>query len=451
VGEWKQAKQADAKKRSEVDAFGSRGFVVSAPLSMSYQELDSPSPRASGGPRRTPTTTLSVGLDDNAVGEYLLTKQFYLAALELHQELLEGNNGIHNVGVLNKFFGEQDNYAGIVRQTSEKIKRNQNNCRWQRHPPPPLQCRPSFVLCLSPFEALGGAMGSIESPFSPTGLQPAIAERDQRIAVLEYQLRCAAADIEARDRASAPSVSAERLPSSAAGWVTPWLGSDEDGQPITPHERRTLNALVRRYLLARGYKATSASFTEEAGAPAASTVSGPSVAALAEAEFDLIALPRAQGSQAGGPGRAVLSLLGMHRKRIAPIQQLAESEARNDSVISALKLEVSALQEQLDLASAELATAKDRVAQVSTQCRYRAVCGGLFLRFLLRFTVCCSWSKSLHCLELRVGVQPTAMSPALRLQHRLSLRLRPVPWCFPLSSHLDSRKRQCLRLQQQAA
>ena len=207
-------------------------------------------------------------------------------------------------------------------------------------------------------------MCSIESPFSPTGLQPAIAERDQRIAVLEYQLRCARAEVEARDR----SVEAASAPADksavAAAWLSSWLGTDESGQPITQRERSTLNALVRRYLLARGYKATSAAFSEEAGGPAtASAAGGRAETSFADAELELLALPRTQGSSDGG-GRAVLSLLGMHRKRIAPIQQLAESEARNDSTISSLRAEVDELHAQLDIVRQELAKAEDRSSQV---------------------------------------------------------------------------------------
>jgi len=119
---------------------------------------------------------------------------------------------------------------------------------------------------------------------------------------------------------------------------------------------------VRRYLLARGYKATSAAFAEEAGGPAPGS-GGSGDVAQADAELELLALPRAQGSSDGG-GRAVLSLLGMHRKRIAPIQQLAESEARNDSTITALHAEVAELHAQLDIVRAELAKSEDRAAQV---------------------------------------------------------------------------------------
>ena len=207
-------------------------------------------------------------------------------------------------------------------------------------------------------------MSSIESPFSPAGLQPAIAERDQRIAVLEYQLRCARAEADARERSTeAAGAPAERpAVAAASSWLSSWLGTDEGGVPISQRERRTLNALVRRYLLARGYKATSAAFAEEAGGPAPGS-GGSGDVALADAELELLALPRAQGSSDGG-GRAVLSLLGMHRKRIAPIQQLAESEARNDSTITALHAEVAELHAQLDIVRAELAKSDDRAAQV---------------------------------------------------------------------------------------
>lgn len=219
-------------------------------------------------------------------------------------------------------------------------------------------------------------MSSIESPFSPTGLQPAIAERDQRIAVLEYQLRCVRAEAEARERAAAAAAAPVERPAASVSWLSSWLGSDEGGQPITQRERETLNALVRRYLLARGYKATSAAFAEEAGGPGG-TAGGSSDASFADAELELLALPRTQGSSSdGGGGRALLSLLGMHRKRIAPIQQLAESEARNDSTISSLRAEVGELHAQLDIVRAELAKAEDRAAQLEQDLVHARTIGG---------------------------------------------------------------------------
>ena len=57
---------------------------------MSYAGLIEDSSPSPVGPQRTLATSASVGLNDAAVAEYLLSKRFYLAALELHQELLEG-------------------------------------------------------------------------------------------------------------------------------------------------------------------------------------------------------------------------------------------------------------------------------------------------------------------------------------------------------------------------
>lgn len=69
-------------------------------------------------------------LDDNIIGQYLLNKRYFLAALELHQELLEGNNGIHNVGVLNAFFNNADTLASLVKSTEDKAKQNKASGEW---------------------------------------------------------------------------------------------------------------------------------------------------------------------------------------------------------------------------------------------------------------------------------------------------------------------------------
>jgi hypothetical protein len=68
------------------------------------------------------------GGDEASVAQFLLSRKYYLAALELHQELLEGNNGIHNVAPLNAFFGSQDNFAALVRSTEEKGRTNKASC-----------------------------------------------------------------------------------------------------------------------------------------------------------------------------------------------------------------------------------------------------------------------------------------------------------------------------------
>lgn len=64
---------------------------------------------------------------DEAAAQHLLSRKFYLAALELHQELLEGNNGVHGVGVLNSFFGDANNYASLVRRVVEEEARSRKD------------------------------------------------------------------------------------------------------------------------------------------------------------------------------------------------------------------------------------------------------------------------------------------------------------------------------------
>ena len=76
------------------------------------------------GPRQAPSTPGGSTLNDQMVAEYLLSKRYFLAALELHQELLEGNSGIHNVAPLNTFFNDPAKFAALVNSTEAKAKEN---------------------------------------------------------------------------------------------------------------------------------------------------------------------------------------------------------------------------------------------------------------------------------------------------------------------------------------
>jgi hypothetical protein len=136
------------------------------------------------------------------------------------------------------------------------------------HPPPhpaPSASRPP------PSPALGGPTASVDSPFAIDGLQPALAVRDQRIALLEFKLRCATTDADnlraALDEANR-AIAGAAVAGGEGGAATPAMGaraaaaaaaavaasaapshglaSDEDGAAISVSERRTLNALVRR-------------------------------------------------------------------------------------------------------------------------------------------------------------------------------------------------------------
>ena len=86
---------------------------------------------ASPGTARGAVPQPAASVDETAVSRFLLSRKYYLTALELHQELLEGNNGIHNVADLNAFFGSSDKFAALVRATEEKARANKSSCAFQ--------------------------------------------------------------------------------------------------------------------------------------------------------------------------------------------------------------------------------------------------------------------------------------------------------------------------------
>jgi hypothetical protein len=59
-------------------------------------------------------------IDESSVADFLLQKKYHLAALELHQELLESNNGVHNVASLNRFFNDATLFDSLVKSTEKK-------------------------------------------------------------------------------------------------------------------------------------------------------------------------------------------------------------------------------------------------------------------------------------------------------------------------------------------
>ena len=64
------------------------------------------------------TTTNSI-ISDDTLATYLIQKGHFLTALEFHQELLEGNNGVHSVATLNRFFGDSQNFEKLVAKVTE--------------------------------------------------------------------------------------------------------------------------------------------------------------------------------------------------------------------------------------------------------------------------------------------------------------------------------------------
>jgi hypothetical protein len=241
--------------------------------------------------------------------------------------------------------------------------------------------------------ALGAALSAVASPFCSEGLQPAVAARDHQIALLEYKLRCAEADMDAMRRklarhteqARRRQLDPLRRPSDADGaeeaedvaadggpdataTSQAWAAADEaDGVRVSRSERRTINALVRRYLLARGYGATAIALAEEA--PASDLPS-------AEEEAQLLALP----GSTGGNGTRMASLLQYHRQRMgnsaasagpggqAPasgsgvaagdVGQLMSDLRGRDEEVRSLRDELSAVHGALEAVTADLSAAR---------------------------------------------------------------------------------------------
>lgn len=81
--------------------------------------------RAAGAPTPSPP------LDEGSVADFLLKKKYFLSALELHQELQEGNNGMHSVGALNKFFNDGNTYASLVKRVADEEAKNQVQCTYR--------------------------------------------------------------------------------------------------------------------------------------------------------------------------------------------------------------------------------------------------------------------------------------------------------------------------------
>jgi len=144
-------------------------------------------------------------------------------------------------------------------------------------------------------------------------------------------------------------------PVSSASTSAHPAGSDEEGGRISIPERRTLNALVRRYLLGRGYKATAVALAEE--------VSDQDLTGRTD-DSALLALSGG-GRRTGGGAAATLSLLSMHRQRVAPIQALlAESEKRTEAELAGARAELRAVYEQLEATGGELSSSKARTAEL---------------------------------------------------------------------------------------
>ncbi|XP_074843889.1 RAB11-binding protein RELCH isoform X1 [Carettochelys insculpta] len=188
----------------------------------------------------------------DALAAQLLRDQFLLTALELHTELLESGRELPR---LRDYFSNPGNFE---RQSGT----------------PPAGGAP----------ALWGAAGAVPGGAAASGKEPGPGqlnragsistldsldfarysddgnrETDERVAVLEFELRKAKETIQAL-RANLTQAAESEVPLQER---KNYKSSPEIQEPIKPLEKRALNFLVNEFLLKNSYKLTSITFSDE--------------------------------------------------------------------------------------------------------------------------------------------------------------------------------------------
>ncbi|KAM8881921.1 RAB11-binding protein RELCH homolog isoform 1-T1 [Synchiropus picturatus] len=175
-----------------------------------------------------------VSLD--VIAAQLLRDQYILTALELHTELLEAGRELPR---LRDYFSNPGNFE---RQSATPPARDQG-----LGPGGPLNRAGS----ISTLDSLDFAR------YSDDGNR----ETDERVAVLEFELRKAKETIHAL-RANLTQAAESEMPSQERKNLN---SSPEIQEPIRPLEKRALNFLVNEYLLKNEYKLSSITFSDENG------------------------------------------------------------------------------------------------------------------------------------------------------------------------------------------
>uniref|UniRef100_A0A4W2BZE4 RAB11 binding and LisH domain, coiled-coil and HEAT repeat containing n=1 Tax=Bos indicus x Bos taurus TaxID=30522 RepID=A0A4W2BZE4_BOBOX len=202
---------------------------------------------ALGGPGETPAR-----LSIDAIAAQLLRDQYLLTALELHTELLESGRELPR---LRDYFSNPGNFE---RQSGT----------------PPGTGAPGVPGAAG----LGGAGGREPSTTSGGGQlnragsistldsldfarysDDGNRETDERVAVLEFELRKAKETIQAL-RANLTKAAEHEVPLQER---KNYKSSPEIQEPIKPLEKRALNFLVNEFLLKNNYKLTSITFSDE--------------------------------------------------------------------------------------------------------------------------------------------------------------------------------------------
>ncbi|XP_014473409.1 PREDICTED: lisH domain and HEAT repeat-containing protein KIAA1468 homolog isoform X2 [Dinoponera quadriceps] len=193
-------------------------------MASSVDEIKEPfSVSGRGGCLAPPKALLSY----EEIARKLLDEKLFLTALELHAELCEVGK---ELPVLREFFSNPNNFE---------------NSSIKPEPYTPM-----------PRSSSQATLDSLDmTRYSEDG-----AGVDERVAILEFELR------KARENISALRANLTVVTESESTLKAPDKSSEKNlttELPIKPHEQRALNFLINEYLLARSYKLTSITFSDE--------------------------------------------------------------------------------------------------------------------------------------------------------------------------------------------
>ncbi|XP_050954403.1 RAB11-binding protein RELCH homolog isoform X1 [Labeo rohita] len=174
-----------------------------------------------------------VSLD--AIAAQLLRDQYILTALELHTELLEAGRELPR---LRDYFSNPGNF--------------------ERQSGTPPACKEQGVGPGGPLNR-AGSISTLDSLDFARYSDDGNRESDERVAVLEFELRKAKETIQAL-RANLTQAAECEIPSQER---KNYKSSPEIQEPIRPLEKRALNFLVNEYLLKNEYKLTAITFSDE--------------------------------------------------------------------------------------------------------------------------------------------------------------------------------------------
>uniref|UniRef100_A0A4W6FSY5 LisH domain and HEAT repeat-containing protein KIAA1468 n=1 Tax=Lates calcarifer TaxID=8187 RepID=A0A4W6FSY5_LATCA len=184
----------------------------------------------------------------DVIAAQLLRDQYILTALEFHTELLEAGRELPR---LRDYFSNPGNFE---RQSGTPPAKDQ-----VLGPGGPLIMTVGRLLCGGKRINRAGSISTLDSLDFARYSDDGNRESDERVAVLEFELRKAKETIQAL-RANLTQAAESEVPSQER---KNFKSSPEIQEPIRPLEKRALNFLVNEYLLKNEYKLSSITFSDE--------------------------------------------------------------------------------------------------------------------------------------------------------------------------------------------